>query len=82
MELEKIQKFLKTKHKFDKKPDPTEEFEVLTEKLQDLKRGMQTKDLDAIKKKVGNLLVELMKFCNNHDLDLNDILTNVMGFSL
>jgi DNA-binding transcriptional MerR regulator len=82
MELEKIQKFLKTKHKFDKKPEITDEFELLNEKLQDLKRGMQTKDSDAIKKKVGTLLVELIKFSNNHDLDLNDILTNVMGFSL
>ena len=43
---------------------------------------METKDPETIKKKVGVLLIEFVKFCNNHDLDLNDIITNVMGYSL
>ena len=72
--LGKIQKFLKSKHKFDKKLSWEDQFEILTNDYNNLKESAQNDDQQQIREALVQLLVELIKFSNTKDIQLEELL--------
>lgn len=83
MEIDKLQKFLKTKHKFDKKLSIDERWETLDEYFSRIKNlDKNNADVEEIKEQTASFLVEFIKFLNEKDIELIDIFKNTLGFGL
>jgi hypothetical protein len=79
--INKVQKFLKSKHKFDRKLSIDDELENLTNSFNNMKESAKTEDPDKVRNAFGQFLVELIKFANNNDILIEDVLTKDLGFN-
>lgn len=82
MELEKLQRFLRNKHKFDRKREDYEIVEDLKQKasiLGNLIKKNETENLDVV---VGRYILDLIKLSNEYDIDIVKTLKEKLNFGL
>ncbi len=72
--IEKLQRFLKNKHKFDRKLDMYEILELLDTNFKNFRDAVKSEEKEDVKKALFHLLVELIKYCNSRDIEIQKIL--------
>jgi len=72
--IEKLQRFLKNKHKFDKKLDMYDILEILDKNFSAFRGAVKSEELENVKKSLSNLLVGIIKYCNTRDIDIEDVI--------
>ena len=72
--IEKLQRFLKNKHKFDRKLDMYEILELLDTNFKNFRDAVKSEEKEDVKKALSHLLVELIKYCNSRDIEIQKIL--------
>jgi hypothetical protein len=80
--LDKLQKYLKAKHKFDHKPDFTERWEILNNTMQALKIADKTNNRADLRRQAAQVLLEFVKYCNAVDVDLSNLLVDELKINL
>ncbi len=73
--LEKIQKFLHNKHKFDHKPEMYDVIEKFDEIHSDFKKALQAENVPEIKQSTSKYLIELIMISNRYDIDMSALLS-------
>lgn len=82
MELEKLQRFLRNKHKFDRK---REDFEIIADLNQkagiigNLIKKNEIENLDVV---IGRYILDLIKLSNEYDIDLVATLKDKLKYGL
>lgn len=72
--IEKLQRFLKNKHKFDKKLDMYEILEALDLNYNTFKEAVKSEEKKDVKKAISNFMVEIIKYCNSRDIEIQKIM--------
>ena len=72
--IEKLQKFLKNKHKFDRKLDMYEILELLDINYKDFREAVKSEEIEHAKKSLSRLMVEIIKYCNSRDIEIQKVL--------
>ena len=72
--IEKLQRFLKNKHKFDKKLDMYESLEALDLNYKTFKEAVKSEEKKDVKKALSNFMVEIIKCCNSRDIEIQKIM--------
>jgi len=72
--IEKLQRFLKNKHKFERKLDIYEILELLDTKYKNFREAVNSEKKDDVKKALSNFMVEMIKYCNSRDIEIQKIL--------
>ena len=72
--IEKLQRFLKNKHKFEKKLDMYEILELLDTKYKTLREAVKSEEKQDVKKAISNFMVEMIKYCNSRDIEIQKIM--------
>ncbi len=80
--LDKVQRFLKSKHKYDKKLELKDQFELLTKDLNNLHANTKAGISVEIRQSLGTLLIELIKFENTQNIDLLELFQKDLKFSV
>lgn len=80
--LDKVQRFLKSKHKYDKKLELKDQFELLTKDLNNLYANTKAGISLEIRQSLGTLLIELIKFANTQNIDLLELFQKDLKFSV
>ena len=75
MVLEKVQKFLKNKHKFDHKPDLVDVIEKLDNVHSGLKEALHTESAPDLKDAISKYLHELIMIANRYDIDISTLIS-------
>ena len=73
MTIAKLQKFLKNKHKFDKKFDMYEIVEQFDAAYGGFKQAIKDDAVPAIRSTLSNFLVVLLKYANTKDISLDEL---------
>ena len=73
MTVAKLQKFLKNKHKFDKKSDIFEIVEQFDAVYGRLKQAVKEDADPAIRSTLSNFLVTLLKYANTKEISLDEL---------
>lgn len=74
MTLEKVQKFLKNKHKFDHKPELYDVIEKIDKLQSSFREAIKTESVPNLKKSMTDLLTEFIMISNRYDIDLTMLL--------
>ncbi|MCP4760317.1 MAG: hypothetical protein GY870_00955 [archaeon] len=82
MEFEKLQRFLKGRHKFDKKKDADEIISELVKLTNIMKPAIRDGNSDILGEHIGNYIVELIKVCNDFEIDLETTFKDRLKFSI
>ena len=72
--IEKLQRFLKNKHKFDKKLDMYDILEILDMNFTAFRGAVKSEEIENVKKSLSNLLVGIIKYCNTRNIDIEEII--------
>ncbi len=72
--IEKLQRFLKNKHKFDKKLDIYDVLEILDKNFTAFRGAVKSEELENVKKSLSNLIVGIIKYCNTRNIDIEEII--------
>ena len=73
MTIAKLQKFLKNKHKFDKKSDMYEIVEQFDAVYGGFKQAVKDDADPAIRSTLSSFLVTLLKYANTKDISLDEL---------
>ena len=71
--IEKLQRFLKNKHKFDRKLDMYEILELLDNNFKNFREAVKSEEKEDVKKALSQFLVEIIKYCNSRDIEIQKI---------
>lgn len=77
--VEKLQRFLKNKHKFDHKIDIKDLLEIFDNKYNAFRASVKSDDKEAIKTNLIPLLIEILKYLNTKDIGLDELLEKQMN---
>jgi len=80
--LDKVQRFLKAKHKYDKKLELKDQFDIFTKDLINLQMNTKSGISAEIRQSLGTLLVDLIKFANTQNIDLVELFQKDLKFSV
>jgi uncharacterized FlaG/YvyC family protein len=80
--IDKVQRFLKAKHKYDKKPELKDQFELFTKDLNNLLANTKSGISTEIRQSLGTLLVDLIKYANTQNIDLVELFQKDLKFSV
>ena len=80
--LDKVQRFLKSKHKYDKKLELKDQFELLSKELNNLQLNAKSGISTEIRQSLGTLLIDLIKFANTQNIDLVELFQKDLKFSV
>lgn len=72
--IEKLQRFLKNKHKFDRKLDMYDILELLDNTFKNFREAVKSEEKEDVKKALSHLLVEIIKYCNSRNIEIQKIL--------
>ena len=72
--IEKLQRFLKKKHKFDKKLDMYDILEILDKNYNAFRGAVKSEELENVKKSLSSFLVGIIKYCNSRDIDIQEVI--------
>jgi len=72
--IEKLQRFLKNKHKFDRKLQMYEVLEILDNSYKTFRDAVNSDNKEDARNALSNLLVEIIKYCNTKDIEIQKIL--------
>jgi len=72
--IEKLQSFLKKKHKFDKKLDMYDILEILDMNFKAFRGAVKSEEIENAKKSLSSLLVGIIKYCNTRDIDIEEVI--------
>lgn len=74
MTIEKLQKFLLNKYKFEKAPDIRDRVEELDEVYGKFKKALlEEADLPTIRTTLSNFMLSILKYANTKDISLNSL---------
>lgn len=74
MTLQKIQKFLKNKHKFDHKPDMFDVIAKYDGIHENVKNSLKGENVPELKENLAATLTEIVMIANRFDIDLTELL--------
>jgi len=80
VEFAKIQKFLKSKNKFESKKDGAEIFNDLIEKMKTIEPLMKNSNPELSSALVKYLL-DIINACNSFNIDIEDTLIEKLGYN-
>ena len=80
--LDKLQQYLKLRHKFDKKLDYRDRWEILDKYWTALKIADKADNRADIRKNYGLLFVELIKLANIYNVDISTLISEDMKIKL
>ncbi|QEE15126.1 hypothetical protein DSAG12_00949 [Promethearchaeum syntrophicum] len=72
--IEKLQSFLKKKHKFDKKLDMYDILEILDMNFNAFRGAVKSEEIENVKKSLSNFLVGIIKYCNTRDINIQEVI--------
>ena len=72
--IEKLQKFLKNKHKFDRKLDMYDILEILDKNFNAFRGAVKSEEIENVKSSLSSLMVGIIKYCNTRDIDIQEII--------
>ncbi len=72
--IKKLQRFLKNKHKFDRKLDMYEILELLDASFKTFREAVKSEEKEDIKKALSHFMVEMIKYCNSRNIEIQKIL--------
>ena len=72
--IEKLQRFLKNKYKFDRKLDMYEILELLDNNFKNFREAVKSEEKEDVKKAISNFMVEMIKYCNSRDIEIQKIM--------
>ena len=72
--IEKLQRFLKNKHKFERKLDMYEILELLDTKYKNFREAVNSEEKENVKKALSHFIVEIIKYCNSRDIEIQKIM--------
>ncbi len=82
MPLEKYQKFLKNKHKFDATPGKEETVARMEHVFGQLKEGILKDDPVVYRRNIAQLVEEILKFENTKDIDFLQLLDEELNLTV
>ena len=71
--IEKLQRFLKNKHKFERKLDMYEILEALDVSYKNFREAVNSEKKEDVKKALSHFIVEIIKYCNSRDIEIQKI---------
>ena len=72
--IEKLQKFLKNKHKFDRKLDMYDILEILDKNFTAFRAAVKSEEIEHVRKSLSNFMVGIIKYCNSRDIDIQEVI--------
>jgi hypothetical protein len=82
LELEKIQSFLKNKHKFDRKKQDYEITEDLSQKIEIINKLIKNKDFENLDTTIAHFLLDLLQLCNEYNIDIAKVIKEKLKFGI
>lgn len=74
MTVEKVQRYLKNRYKFDKKLDARDLAELFDVKYKNFKDALKSSEKEKIRLHLAAFLEEILKYLNAVDMDLGELL--------
>ena len=72
--IEKLQKFLKNKHKFDRKLDMFDILELLDNNFNAFRAAVKSEEMEHVKSSLSSFMVGIIKYCNSRDIIIADVI--------
>lgn len=82
MEIEKIQSFLKNKHKFDRKKQDYEIIEDLTQKISIINKLIKNKEIDNLDTTIARFIMDLLQLSNEYNIDISQVIKEKLKFGI
>ncbi|MBD3350591.1 MAG: hypothetical protein GF364_03795 [Candidatus Lokiarchaeota archaeon] len=82
MEIEKIQRFLKNKHKFDRKKEDFEIIEDIKKNSNKICNLIKKNNIESLDTAIASFILELIKVCNIYEFDLPKVIKEKLNYGL
>lgn len=82
MEIEKIQSFLKNKHKFDRKKQDYEITEDLTQKIAIINKLIKNKEIENLDTTIARFIMDLLQLSNEYNIDIAQVIKEKLKFGI
>ena len=82
MEIEKIQSFLKNKHKFDRKKQEYEITEDLTQKIEIINKLIKNKEIENLDTTIARFIMDLLQLSNEYNIDIAQVIKEKLKFGI
>lgn len=82
MEIEKIQSFLKNKHKFDRKKQDYEIIEDLTQKISIINKLIKNKEIENLDTTIARFIMDLLQLSNEYNIDIAQVIKEKLRFGI
>ena len=80
--LDKVQHFLKNKHKFDRKLDSREQIEAFNLVCNRYKDAIRSENVTLIRQAMALLLVDMIKYANSKNINLSELIQSEFKINL